>query len=579
MNNNDDNVNNRLIFTEPHELNLNNVDINNTEHINNKKQTHFTATTTNNNPSIHIHRPVPKSKLQKAEDKYFSLKEEINSHILSTSPTPLSNVQLLTYLEKLNTVLSDVISIILYLIYFFTSFNIILFFITNTKLTNRQNARLRRAQQEPPGVPDQGQLNDNNQKLSIVYKKQYFLLKAKLDRVAKEDFLLKLEQERKAIDNELNVLRAETKRLQNEQKLNDIALSKMTKGNNRGEIELKRLVMDYESLKRQKVSIVNKLNQKKQLYEDGSMKLSQLNEFHERLENIAKDMYHITEYGNVKDEEMNVKKKEKFRKSLIYKINILDKAITSNQKRFISESKLNMKKIMELRIQKEMMVEKYVQTGGKYEEEDHEDREGTERDYQEEVRKTEQEEVNKEDKEAVLKEIEELFMERDKERDKCKTCINEMSGGNKEYIEDRKVLVENEEEDKVINSDDKDKDDHGGNENEEYAKNDGVEDMLVTQNDKGVENDNKIMHKHVPEFLEGFGDSKVNVIQSDHSDKAGTENNNNELQISHKAVKERKQKIEIIQKESKEINTNGDHTKQIPAQFENEYEDLEEFQI
>jgi hypothetical protein len=568
--------NNELILTEQNDLNIhkhiNHTDINNNNNTNNTKQQQqphcITQTQTNTTPSLHIHKPVPKSKLQKAEDKYFSLKAEIHSNIFSSSSTtPPSNIQMLSYLEKLNTVLSEII--------------------TNTKLTNKQNARLRRAQQDavPTAMIDQDQLNDNNQKLIIVYKKQYSLLKAKLSRITKENFLLNLEQERKAIDNELNALHAETKKLQNEQKLNDITLSKITKGTNKSEIELKRLVMDYESLKRQKTSIVNKLNNKKQLYEDNDMKITQLNEFHERLESIAKDMYHITEYGNVKDKEMNVQKKEKYRKNLIYKINILDKAIISNQKRFVSESKQNIKKIMELRIQKEMMIEKYVNDGGKYEEEDNEDVLRMEREYKEEEREEKEkekdkEEVKREEKEEVLKEIEKLFMERDKERnegEKYVNKINEDNGGNKECVEDKKVLVENKEEDK----------DNEMNEHEECDKDSsGVEDMLVTHNDKNAEDDdNKEIENNVPEFLEGFVDNKSNVIQNGNLDVNENNNNKNDLQISHEAVKSRKQKIEIIQKEYKETNStntnnnNNENTDQLPKQSTNEYEELEEFQI
>jgi hypothetical protein len=562
--------NNELILTEQNDLNIhkhiNHTDINNNNTNNTKQQQQphcITQTQTNTTPSLHIHKPVPKSKLQKAEDKYFSLKAEIHSNIFSSSSTtPPSNIQMLSYLEKLNTVLSEII--------------------TNTKLTNKQNARLRRAQQDavPTAMIDQDQLNDNNQKLIIVYKKQYSLLKAKLSRITKENFLLNLEQERKAIDNELNALHAETKKLQNEQKLNDITLSKITKGTNKSEIELKRLVMDYESLKRQKTSIVNKLNNKKQLYEDNDIKITQLNEFHERLESIAKDMYHITEYGNVKDKEMNVQKKEKYRKNLIYKINILDKAIISNQKRFVSESKQNIKKIMELRIQKEMMIEKYVNDGGKYEEEDNEDVLRMEREYNEEEREEKEkdkEEVKREEKEAVLKEIEKLFMERDKERnegEKYVNKINEDNGGNKECVEDKKVLVENKEEDK----------DNEMNEHEECDKDSsGVEDMLVTHNDKNAEDDdNKEIENNVPEFLEGFVDNKSNVIQNGNLDVNENNNNKNDLQISHEAVKARKQKIEIIQKEYKEINTNNnnnENTNHLPIHPSNEYEELEEFQI
>jgi hypothetical protein len=236
------------------------------------------------------------------------------------------------------------------------------------------------------------------------------------------------------------------------------------------------------------------------------------------------------------------------------------------------------------------MIDKYVSDGGKYEEEGYEDVGRMEREYEEEERgrkEKEKEEVNREEKEAVMKEIEKLFMERDKERERererdvhqMEGGVNEDNVGNKEEcIEDKKIVVENKEEDKDKGND--------GNEHEECKKDSGVEDMLIIQNDKNGEDDNKVIQNNVPEFLEGFVDSsKVNVQQSNNLDVVENNNKNNNLQISHEAVKERKQKIEIIQKEYKETNStntnnnNNENTDQLPKQSTNEYEELEEFQI
>ena len=68
--------------------------------------------------SIHIHNPVPLSKLQKAENEYYKLKAEMEKKIFgknfNDNPDIVyqskKNQEMIAYLEQLNNVLSQIIS-------------------------------------------------------------------------------------------------------------------------------------------------------------------------------------------------------------------------------------------------------------------------------------------------------------------------------------------------------------------------------------------------------------------------------------------------------------------------------------
>ena len=250
---------------------------------------------------------------------------------------------MISYLEKLSNVLSMIIE--------------------NTKILNKQNEmkKNKRVQQQMTQeqlFQEAEQLNLNNQKFIEVYRKQYTNLQARLNQVSQGDYLQHLANESKELDEKINKMEIEKKKLQNEQKLNEIVINKISKGDNKGNFELKRIAMDYESLKRQQVNLVTKLEQKKQIKSDNEIKLNQLSEFEERLKNIAKEMYNITTFENVKNEEKNEKKMEEQKKSLTHKIAILEKVKYTNRKKYEIENQKNERTIIELQQSKDELLEK-----------------------------------------------------------------------------------------------------------------------------------------------------------------------------------------------------------------------------
>ena len=579
--------------------------------INNKPQTQTTFISKTNQPNtksyqkstnLHVHKPVPKSKLEKAEDKYYELKKEIEDKIFANShddtyltsdlnnPSTVSrkNKEMITYLEKLNNVLTEIIE--------------------NTKITNKQNARLRRANQQQSNeqlMQEQEQLNDNSQKLIIAYKKEYLNLEAKLNKVSKNNYAINLEQELKDIENEINRLHSENKKLQNEQKLNDIVLSKLNKGDNKSEIELKRLAMDHDSLKRQKITLENKLKQKKQVYNDNGVKITNLNDFQEKLENIAKDMYNITQFENVKNEEKNQKRKEKIKQNLIYKIGILQKAVSTNQKKYNVELKQNIKKINEMKGNKQLVIENYIKSGGVYQDDKYYYPHETNYDIQEESKHKKKynndiPQINKEEKVAVLKEIDNILKEKHRENDE-EVIYNNNNDINHILIEDNvqheqcqvNNNINNVTKDDIVNnrtadliSDHNEKEDNQNDKEENDSKHDDTnkeeneEKENTNNNDDNIPQENEIPHKEeIPKFLEGFVDDDNG--DNNQLDKSATQDViNNDINISNKAIKNRRSKIEILQKESFDnlIKLNKVNI-QPERERLNEYEELEEFQI
>ena len=231
------------------------------------------------NSNTMFHNP-PMTKLEKAENKYYMIKNEIEEKFFNHNNSidemdyeqeqkaiAKKNKEMISYLEKLSNVLSMIIE--------------------NTKILNKQNEmkKNKRVQQQMTQeqlFQEAEQLNLNNQKFIEVYRKQYTNLQARLNQVSQGDYLQHLENESKELDEKINKMEIEKKKLQNEQKLNEIVINKISKGDNKGNFELKRIAMDYESLKRQQVNLVTKLEQKKQIKSDNEIKLNQLSEFEER---------------------------------------------------------------------------------------------------------------------------------------------------------------------------------------------------------------------------------------------------------------------------------------------------------
>ena len=571
----------------------NNNNTNNISYMNNNR---------NFDSKLHVRNPVPLSKLQIAENKYYQIKAEIEEKFFNVN---LDNVdssenskytqEMISYLEKLNDVLTQIIS--------------------NTKIKEqRSNRNKSPSQTKDPDLlyQEQQKLNDNSEKLIEVYKKQLLNLQNRLDIVSNPDYLPNLKYENEQLDREIYDLQIENKKLRNTEKLNDIVISKQNKGENKSAIILKRLKMDYDNVRRQNANFLQKVEKNKFQEEENEKKINQLNEWVEKLRNIAKDTYNITEYENVKTEEQNEKKLTNKKNTLIKNIEILQKVKNTNQKKYELEISNNEKTINELQETKknlELKLQNEKENFPQYENIQIAQNKNTKK------KKNNIPESTVEEREEIMKEIEKV----QKQKEEMMNIINQNENniddnnnkkGQKPFIKPFKDLqrqnskndisninpmIENsnfglngENENRSLLNNTKEnepfleKDEIEGNEeenekddNNEYMENEEKE----NKDEENNEEKNVIVNKEnsdVPKFLEGFDDNEkdVEIIKKD----------NEKDDDTNEVIKERKNKMEILQKESmknileekKKKEEEEEIKKKLPP---NEFEDIEEFQI
>ena len=304
--------------------------------------------------SIHIHNPVPLSKMQLAENKYYKIKEELNKKYFNTitpeNPEDIDNSvieskkykEMISYLEQLNEVLTEILK--------------------SSRIQQKEAEKLKKktVQKTPEQIyQEQQKMNDNQEKMIEVYRKQLNSLQNRLNQVSKENFMEELVEKNRKLDEEIEKIKITNKKLNNEQKLNEIVISKQNKNEqeDKANMLLKRMNMDYSKLIRENEKLSKKIDECKTKENENENKIKQLQEFVDKLRTIAKDMYNITDYENVKMEEKNEKKKEEARNQYKKRIEILKKKKESNIHKYQQEIAINQKKITNL--QKELLdVEK-----------------------------------------------------------------------------------------------------------------------------------------------------------------------------------------------------------------------------
>jgi hypothetical protein len=603
---NEENIINNNINNEG-EINNNNINSNN-----NINQNYNNITSINNNRNfdskLHVRNPVPLSKLQIAENKYYQIKAEIeekffnnNLDNLDTNENAKYTQEMISYLEKLNDVLTQIIS--------------------NTKIKDQKSGRNKSPSQvKDPELlyQEQQKLNDNSEKLIEVYKKQLTNLQNRLDIVSNPDYLPNLKYENEQLDREIYDLQIKNKKLKNTEKLNDIVISKQNKGENKSAIILKRLKMDYDNIKRQNNNFLQKVEKNKLQEEENEKKINQLNEWVEKLRTIAKDMYNITEYENIKTEEKNEKKLSDKKNVLIKNIEILQKVKNTNQKKYELEISTNEKTILELQETKknlELRLQNEKDNYPQYENIAIPIGKNNQTTKKKTNNNTPLPEATPQEREAIMKEIEKV----QKQKEEMMNIINQNENniddnnnkkGQKPFIKPFKDLqrqnskndisninpmIENsnfglngENENRSLLNNTKEnepfleKDEIEGNEeenekddNNEYMENEEKE----NKDEENNEEKNVIVNKEnsdVPKFLEGFDDNEkdVEIIKKD----------NEKDDDTNEVIKERKNKMEILQKESmknileekKKKEEEEEIKKKLPP---NEFEDIEEFQI
>ena len=567
----------------------NNNNTNNISYMNNNR---------NFDSKLHVRNPVPLSKLQIAENKYYQIKAEIeekffnvNLDNIDSSENSKYTQEMISYLEKLNDVLTQIIS--------------------NTKIKEqRSNRNKSPSQTKDPDLlyQEQQKLNDNSEKLIEVYKKQLLNLQNRLDIVSNPDYLPNLKYENEQLDREIYDLQIENKKLRNTEKLNDIVISKQNKGENKSAIILKRLKMDYDNVRRQNANFLQKVEKNKFQEEENEKKINQLNEWVEKLRNIAKDTYNITEYENVKTEEQNEKKLTNKKNTLIKNIEILQKVKNTNQKKYELEISNNEKTINELQETKknlELKLQNEKENFPQYENIQISQNKNTKK------KKNNIPESTVEEREEIMKEIEKVQKQKeemmniinknenneneenkkgqkpfikpfkDLQRQNSTNAKNDISNINPMIENSNFGLIENEnksllnnikENEQFLEKEEieRDEEEKEENEREEEEK----EDNNYVENEEKEKN-NIIEKKDIPKFLEGFDENEKDEENININD-----NNNNVIDDTNSVIKERKNKIEILQRdnilEEKLRKEEEENKKKIPP---NEFEDIEEFQI
>ena len=584
-----ENNNNQMSNEQENILSSNNNNTNNISYMNNNR---------NFDSKLHVRNPVPLSKLQIAENKYYQIKAEIEEKFFNVN---LDNVdssenskytqEMISYLEKLNDVLTQIIS--------------------NTKIKEqRSNRNKSPSQTKDPDLlyQEQQKLNDNSEKLIEVYKKQLLNLQNRLDIVSNPDYLPNLKYENEQLDREIYDLQIENKKLRNTEKLNDIVISKQNKGENKSAIILKRLKMDYDNVRRQNANFLQKVEKNKFQEEENEKKINQLNEWVEKLRNIAKDTYNITEYENVKTEEQNEKKLTNKKNTLIKNIEILQKVKNTNQKKYELEISNNEKTINELQETKknlELKLQNEKENFPQYENIQIAQNKNTKK------KKNNIPESTVEEREEIMKEIEKVQKQKeemmniinknenneneenkkgqkpfikpfkDLQRQNSTNAKNDISNINPMIENSNFGLIENEnksllnnikENEQFLEKEEieRDEEEKEENEREEEEK----EDNNYVENEEKEKN-NIIEKKDIPKFLEGFDENEKDEENININD-----NNNNVIDDTNSVIKERKNKIEILQRdnilEEKLRKEEEENKKKIPP---NEFEDIEEFQI
>lgn len=117
--------------------------------------------------------------------------------------------------------------------------------------------------------------------------------------------------------------------------------------------------MDYDNIMYQQNIITEKINKTKTTIKDNDAKIKQLNEWQEKLEKIAKEMYDIKEYENVQVEEEKERTLNEKKNSLLKKYEVYQKVLKTNNKKYEIEIAKNEKIIFGLEKQKSEMLQKY----------------------------------------------------------------------------------------------------------------------------------------------------------------------------------------------------------------------------
>ena len=277
-------------------------------------------------------KPSYNSKMDKAIDSYNKIKSQINNAILRKLPENFAETShqigiMLNNMDKLNTILSTVIETGRM---YNKKFNV------NVK-NNNNNVKKNAVSNEQN---DKNNYEDPNEKLLLMYKKEYEKMKERLELVTSDNYVEKKKKEIEEINKEIEILKKDNKSLRRLQKINDSPFRNEFSGEKNTK-SLKEKMNEFEKYTNIYNSILKKIESTEQSGKNNEIKLTNLEEKQNKLLDMAKEMYNLTTFDNVS----NLQKKENDKKYSIIKlkqqIEVNEKALESSKNKFQKDFKHN----------------------------------------------------------------------------------------------------------------------------------------------------------------------------------------------------------------------------------------------
>ena len=288
------------------------------------------------NNKILIEKEIVKKSLSKveiAEANYYVLKTELEKLLEkdefdSIEEISNQNEEMINYLSKLSSTLSTLVD----------------------NSTKEKNDKINNKN-------DQKEKQEN--KIIEVYKREYLRLENRLKQLTSPVYKEGLKRELQNLDNEIQKKESQNKKLKAYQRQSELLIEKQSKNLGREQFELKRLKMDLNNINSQKILVMEKIKKNNNIIQENYARITQLNEWQQKLEKIAKEMYDIQEYENIQLEEQKEGEIEKIKENLMKKIEIYEKVMKSNKNKYESEISRNEKTIFNLEQRKLELIQNY----------------------------------------------------------------------------------------------------------------------------------------------------------------------------------------------------------------------------
>ena len=275
----------------------------------------------------------PLSKVEIAEANYYVLKTELEKILEkdefdSVEEISNQNEEMINYLSKLSTTLSTLVD----------------------NSTKEKNDKIKNKNE---------QKEKQENKIIDVYKREYLRLENRLKQLTSPIYKEGLKRELQNLDNEIQKKESQNKKLKAYQRQSELLIEKQSKNLGREQFELKRLKMDLNNINSQKILVIEKIKKNNNIIQENYARITQLNEWQQKLEKIAKEMYDIQEYENIQLEEEKEGEIEKIKENLMKKIEIYEKVMKSNKNKYESEISRNEKTIFNLEQRKLELIQNY----------------------------------------------------------------------------------------------------------------------------------------------------------------------------------------------------------------------------